>query len=352
MKICVIAGSLYIASETVYGSESMSAQLADALGGMQDEVTLLAAPQSQEGKYKLVHMPCTYGQISLEAESFPYDEYPELLLDSDLILDRSATQRTAEDLWFFENREWVEHRVICYSSGGWATPREPVRTKLHYVAVSQIHKQHGIEKGLDGAKIHIIPYGIDGELYCPDYGSKEDFALYVGAPRQEKGIMAILGIAKRMPDQQFVLAWRVFSDVHKEADREFREKLKCMGLKNVRYQELSDGEKGLKEKIRLYQQAKCFLQPSSKDYCEYLGLTTLESLSCGTPVIRESWGSSPEVIESGVHGFLCNEIDDYIRSIKVVDKIDPHECRKLIEDLYTKERYASDHLALFEELNP
>jgi len=353
MKITVISGCLYPSSEQFYGSEHMSANLADGLGQIGHNVVLFAPPQSQRGKYKLIHVPCTYGKILYQAESIPYDEYRQLLLDSDVIFDRSPTMVTAEQLWFFEDRDWVERRVIGYSSGGWSGPRPPVRSKLHFIAVSNIHKQHGIESGLKPEQISVIPYGIDTELYSPDYASKGDSgpALYLGAPRLEKGIITILDIAECLPEQNFILAWHVFSDVHREADRKFKEELARRKLPNVRYQELSEGRKGLEEKVKLYQRAKCFLQPSAKEYKEFLGLTTLEALSCGTPVIRECWGSSPEIIQQGVHGFLCNELNDYVEAIKKVAKIDPRECRRLIERRYYKRRYATDHLKLWRTLS-
>ena len=348
MRVVVISSTLYPSSENHYGSEHMSALLADELGKTND-VTLFAAPQSMEGHYDLKLMPCTHGMIDYDAESFPYDEYPELLENADYIIDKSATKVNLEHLWFYGDRRKVERKIACYSSGGWANPREPVRSALHHVAVSNIHKQHGIKSGLKPEQISIIPYGMDIEFYKPDFAKRSDYCLYLGAARIEKGIMTILDIAERMPDQRFVLAWRVMSEVHRETDRKFKAEFKRRNLPNVELFELPE-EGQAKAKVELYQQARCFLQPSAKDYVEYLGLTTLESLSCGTPVVRESWGSAPEIIEQEKHGFLCDCLDDYIRSIREVDKIDPRECRKLIEEKFTKHLYAEKYLKLWERL--
>ena len=349
MKICVISSSLYFASESVYGSEHMSALLADELGKTND-VTLFAPPQSQEGRYKLLRMPCTYGMIDYDAESFPYDEYPELLEGADYVVDKSATKVNLEHMWFWGDRRKVERKVACYSSGGWANPREPVRSALHHVAVSKIHKEHGIRSGLKPDQISVISYGVDNELYKPDYANKSDYICYLGAARIEKGIITILDIAERLPDQKFILAWRVFTDVHKKADREFKTELERRKLPNVEYRELSDGRKGLEEKIELYQRAKCLLKPDRPDYVQYLGLVSLESLSSGTPVITASHGGNPELIEHGKHGFLCSNLNEYIKAIEKVDQIDPKKCRELIERRYTKRRYAEDYLRLHREL--
>jgi len=349
MRIVIISSSLYPASEDAYGSEHISALLADELGKSGHDVILFATPQSTEGHYKLLLMPCTHGMIDYDAESFPYDEYPELLEDADYIIDKSATKINIEHLWFFGDRRKVEGKVACYSSGGWANPREPVRSALHHVAVSRIHREHGIRSGLKPEQVSVIPYGINTEFYKPDLAKRSDYCLYLGAARIEKGIMSILDIAERMPEQRFILAWRVMSEVHRKADREFKAELKRRNLPNVEFHELPEEDQA-RAKVELYQRAKCFLQPSSKKYTEYLGLTTLEALACGTPVVRESWGSAPEIFEHGKHGFLCEDMEGYIDSIRKVDKLDPHECRKLIKRRFAKERYAADYLALFEEM--
>ena len=47
----------------------------------------------------------------------------------------------------------------------------------------------------------------------------------------------------------------------------------------------------------------------------------------GTPVIASNRGACPEVI-SGDTGFICAEMEDYLRAVEGVGRISPKACRK------------------------
>ena len=92
-----------------------------------------------------------------------------------------------------------------------------------------------------------------------------------------------------------------------------------------RIHDLPEGEHH-EEEAELYQKALCFLQPTQ--YTEAFGLTAIEALACGTPVILASKGSAPEIVQSGKTGFLCGpDLQSYIEAIRLVGKIDRKACR-------------------------
>ena len=66
---------------------------------------------------------------------------------------------------------------------------------------------------------------------------------------------------------------------------------------------------------------------------EPFGLTMVEALAHGTPVIALRRGSAPEVIIDGVTGILCDDFDEMAERLPEVMQLDPEACR---EDALTK----------------
>ena len=98
-----------------------------------------------------------------------------------------------------------------------------------------------------------------------------------------------------------------------------------------------------KEKEKFLGNAKCLLMPSTWD--EPFGLSMIEALACGTPVIGFRSGSIPEVIDNGKSGFIVmnKSTKQLVSAIKNVDKISRLECRKIFEQRFSAERMCKDH---------
>jgi glycosyltransferase involved in cell wall biosynthesis len=55
---------------------------------------------------------------------------------------------------------------------------------------------------------------------------------------------------------------------------------------------------------------------------EPFGLSVIESMACGTPVIAFDRGSMPELIENGKNGFLVDNVDEAIERFARIKEID------------------------------
>ena len=86
------------------------------------------------------------------------------------------------------------------------------------------------------------------------------------------------------------------------------------------------------------------------DWPEPFGLTMIEALACGTPVIAWQHGSVAEVLEDGVTGFLCDDVGAAVRAVGRLDRLSRRTCREEFERRFTAERMASDYVAIYEEL--
>ena len=79
--------------------------------------------------------------------------------------------------------------------------------------------------------------------------------------------------------------------------------------------------------------AKAFIFPLKWE--EPFGLVTIEAMAVGTPTISFRRGSLPEIIEDGKTGFICDTIDEMIDAVGKIDKINPLDCRKRVEDVFS-----------------
>jgi len=100
------------------------------------------------------------------------------------------------------------------------------------------------------------------------------------------------------------------------------------------------------EKIfRYYGKAKALLCPIRWE--EPFGLTFIEAMACGTPVIAYERGSAKEVIKNGKTGFIVKNIKEMAEAIKKIGRIDRYECRKWVEQKFTMEKMVDNYEKVF-----
>lgn len=83
---------------------------------------------------------------------------------------------------------------------------------------------------------------------------------------------------------------------------------------------------------------------------EPFGLSVVEALACGTPVIAYRRGSMAELIDNGITGFLVDTFEEAVEAIGRIDQIDRRACRQAVEERFSVERMADQYLALYQEI--
>jgi len=71
---------------------------------------------------------------------------------------------------------------------------------------------------------------------------------------------------------------------------------------------------------------------------ERFGLTMIEAMACGTPVLGANMGSVPEIVVDGATGFLCDGVEIAIARVPQLATLDRATCRAHVERNFSLER--------------
>lgn len=94
--------------------------------------------------------------------------------------------------------------------------------------------------------------------------------------------------------------------------------------------------------------AVALLHPIS--WPDTFGTSTVESLSCGTPVLALREGAVSEVIEDGVTGKVCADIHELAAQLRRYESFDRSRCRVSAEKRLSNNRVIDEHIALYNSL--
>ena len=219
---------------------------------------------------------------------------------------------------------------------GFSSPRilpafERYDDRVHYVSISDADRAPSLTYA---ATIH---HGIEVEKFPFDAEGSEDL-LFFGRIHPDKGAGEAIRAA-RAAGRKLVLCGLVQDPGYHE-----REVAPFIDGKAAEYRGIVGGE----ERLRALRSAKGLLHLIGFD--EPFGLSVIEAMACGTPVIAHRRGSMPELIEDGVTGFLVDSFDEAIAAIERLGEIDRRACRRAVEERFTVDRMADEYLALYERV--
>ncbi|MDQ2842605.1 MAG: glycosyltransferase family 4 protein [Acidobacteriota bacterium] len=197
--------------------------------------------------------------------------------------------------------------------------------------VASVPENHSIPVIANGIRVHSFHFA----------PVKQDYLLWLGRVCPEKGTDIALSIAHHLNLPLFIAG-----PVHPFPTHEayFVEQIKPFLDDSRCYL----GPVGLKKKSELLANARCLLVPSLA--AETSSLVSMEALSSGTPVIAFRSGALPEIIESGVTGFIVDSEEEMAQAVTRTKEISSKICRSVAENRFTSDRMLSGYLDLYSSL--
>ncbi|WP_347109560.1 glycosyltransferase family 4 protein [Paenarthrobacter sp. S56] len=202
--------------------------------------------------------------------------------------------------------------------------------------VSISHNQRSIVPGLKISAV--IHHGLDLSTVSVGRGDG-GYACFVGRMCPDKGPMEAVKAAR-----QAGIPLRIAAKMHaKDEVRYFKDVVQpALGPDEEFVGELSDPEK-----YQLMGGAVALINPIQ--WPEPFGLVMIEALATGTPVVATPMGAAPEIVRHGKTGFL-GELGQLGGFVNGAAGLDRGECRRAVEEYFSAERMAVDHLDLYSQV--
>jgi glycosyltransferase involved in cell wall biosynthesis len=201
----------------------------------------------------------------------------------------------------------------------------------HYVAISDANRHPALRYD---ATIH---HGIEIShfTFVPDPG---DYLLFLGRIHPDKGTHLAIEVAGKV-GLPLIIGGIV------QDEKYFRDAVKPhIDGTDVSYV----GPVGPAARDTLLGGARALLHLIS--FAEPFGLSVVEALATGTPVIATPLGSMPELIRHGSTGFLVSDVPAAVAAVARIDELDRHKCRHEAETRFSSDRMIDEYLAVFSRI--
>lgn len=202
--------------------------------------------------------------------------------------------------------------------------------KTYYVSISDADRNSELDY------IRTIYHGIDIENFTLQRESG-NYLLYFGRIHPDKGTWEAIQVAK-IAKMKLVIAGII-------QDQSYYEHYVQPFLnQDITY----IGSVGPHERNKVLGSAFALLHPIN--FSEPFGLSIVEAMACGTPVLAFNKGSMPEIIQDGVNGFIVSGIEEMAGKIKAVINISREACRATVESRFTREKMVKQYIEVYKEI--
>ena len=336
MKIAQVAPLMESVPPRLYGgTERVVSYLTDELVRLGHEVTLFASGDSVSTANLVRCVPTALRLDASVRDPIPYymlmlDRVRELADEFDVLhfhidqfhfpLFRPIANKTVTTLHGRQDRPDLKPLYLGFSD-------------IPLVSISNAQR-----KPIPNANfVATVYHGLPLHLLKPTCRVSGGYVAFLGRISPEKRPDRAIRIA-----QALELPIKIAAKVDKVDEAYFREKIvPLLNQPGVQF----IGEIDERAKSEFLGNAGALVFPI--DWPEPFGLSMIEALACGTPVLAFGCGSVPEIIDPGVTGAIVHTMAEAIRTLPQVLALDRRTVRQGFEQRFSATRMAKDYIEVY-----
>ncbi|WP_026881958.1 glycosyltransferase family 4 protein [Clostridium akagii] len=184
--------------------------------------------------------------------------------------------------------------------------------------------------------IRTVYHGIDIENFTVN-SEQGDYLVYFGRICPDKGTSEAIQVAKKAK-MKLIIAGIIQDKMY------YEEYVKPFLNDDITYIGCANPE----ERDSILRNAYALLHPIN--FSEPFGLSVVESMACGTPVIAFKRGSMSEIIEDGKNGFIVSNIEEMAEKLKDIKSISRQACRDTVVKRFSQKRMVKDYIEVYNEI--
>jgi glycosyltransferase involved in cell wall biosynthesis len=339
MKIAQIAPLAESVPPRLYGgTERIVSYLTEALVALGHEVTLFASGDSITAA-ELV--PCVPVAIRLDPKI--QDPIPYYML----MLDRVRRRADEFDILHFHIDQFhfplfrsIAGRTVTTLHGRQDMPDLPPLyvgfDDMPLVSISNAQRL-AIPNANFAATVY---HGLPQTLRPPAGPVKRDYVAFLGRISPEKRPDRAIALARALG-----IPLKIAAKVDRADEVYFRTQIEPL-LKGPGVEFI--GEINEQQKAKFLGEAQALIFPV--DWPEPFGLSMIEAMACGTPVLGFRCGSVAEVIEDGITGAIVDTMEQAILALPLVTALDRGKVRARFEQRFSATRMAKDYVGVYRAL--
>lgn len=200
-----------------------------------------------------------------------------------------------------------------------------------YVAISNADRHPDLEY------VATVYHGIDLNQFTPR-SKPDDYLLFLGRIHPDKGVAEAIEVARRV-GRRLILA----GIIHDHSYYHERIAPQIDG-EHVQYV----GSVGPEQRDQLLGGAVALLHLINFE--EPFGLSMVEAMACGTPVIAFRRGSVPEIVRHGESGFIVSSVNEAAEAVAAALTLDRMAIRRYAAERFSSERMVEEYVQVYQTI--